>query len=271
MLIVIHLFISYYEEKIEIRKKELLFCLSKNIENPYIDKITIINEGGNIPDYIKTDKKVEIINANRPTYNDFFEIINKTTNDDNINIIANTDIFFDNTLKLLNHTNLRNKCFALTRWEWQPNKTSTINLRRYDSQDVWIFKGKIKAIDGIFLLGVLACDSRIAYEIKKSGYKLTNPSLSVKTYHNHSSNLRNYNFNEIIQKPHIPVRIENINNIFINSFNFIFFRRKYAPFIFNLKSHYKYTLYWKNQYIVDFKKWIKSKKIYTVYKRINRN
>ena len=88
----VNLYTSFYQDKDAKRQKELLYCLNKNIENPLIDNIFLIVEGEvKLP---KSDKLV-IVNANRPTYRNFFDLVNDTvTSVNDISIIANTDIYF---------------------------------------------------------------------------------------------------------------------------------------------------------------------------------
>lgn len=182
------LFINWYEEKNPKRAKELFTCLQKNIANTEIDFIvnissTPINQKGVIDAPYK----------DRLTFSDFFHCINKTIKEDDISIIANLDIFFDDTL-LLAKAIKKNQCYALSRWEINPDGSRGEKQiqTRGDSQDVWIFKGHIKGIEGDFPLGKLGCDNRIAYEIKEAGYEVLNPSRTIKPWHLHNSGVRNY-------------------------------------------------------------------------------
>jgi hypothetical protein len=62
-----------------------------------------------------------------------------------------------------------------------------------DSQDVWIFNGPVeKGVDANFLLGHPGCDNALAYKLEFSGYEVLNPSLTLKTYHQHLVMVRNY-------------------------------------------------------------------------------
>jgi hypothetical protein len=47
-------------------------------------------------------------------------------------------------------------------------------------------------------MGVAGCDNRLAYELEQAGFIVINPSLSIKTYHLHLTNIRN-NINEVGQ------------------------------------------------------------------------
>jgi len=172
----LNLFTGWYSST---RDFENELCLINNILNPLINKIYLLSEDSK--PFPKNEKVVGIITDKKPTYNIFFEIINQLDSD--ISIISNSDIYFDETLKHV--FNLQeNECYALTRWDVLEDNTIEL-FDRKDSQDVWIFKNKIKDIDGDFNLGIWGCDNRIAYEIQKAGYIILNPSLSIKSFHIH--------------------------------------------------------------------------------------
>lgn len=181
-----NLFYNYYKSENIDRQKELDFCLQKNINNNLINKI-----------YIFSSKKVEnvsnkcqIINFERPTFLDLFKFINTVTNNDDINIIINSDIYLDETLNLIK--NINNKILCLTRYDvLSNNKIQFFNSTC--SQDTWIFKGKIKEInEANFTQGIAGCDNVIAHLFEKHGYEVINPSLTIKTYHLHNSDCRTY-------------------------------------------------------------------------------
>ena len=173
-----NLFINYFVDKNKERQKEYDSTLLLNIQNRYIDNIYLIVEN---KDRVKYKRKITYIEVNkRPTFQDFFNIINRITKDNEINIIANSDIYFNETLDYVNL--YKNECLALTRNDL---------IGSPESQDVWIFKGKIKKINSNIKLGVWGCDNAIAYEIKKAGYDIYNPSLSISCFHNHKSQFKN--------------------------------------------------------------------------------
>lgn len=165
-----NLFISWFKSE---RESEYLTCLQKNAE--IFDRIFILNETDKQP-YSHHECKILNLPVNgRPTFRTFFNAINHITKDGEINVIANSDIWFENIIgpKV-------NECYALTRHE------PTFFLNRSDSQDSWLFTGIIKIpyyCD--FALGYPGCDNRIAYELKMAGYMVLNPSLSIKTHHVH--------------------------------------------------------------------------------------
>lgn len=164
----IHIYIGVYRDANQTRNAELQECLWQNQNNPFVNKVIEVKE--------------------RPTYQDLFNLFSE----DAINIIVNSDIFFDKTLGLVKGIK-PNQCYALSRWDWNGNGTAKMH-NRIDSQDAWVFRGKVKKpMFADFYLGIPGCDNRIAYEIKKAGYLVLNPSKSIHALHYHSSAIRHYN------------------------------------------------------------------------------
>ena len=200
----INLWISRYKIEEELKLEEMVTCLEKNIINAYIDNIYILDE---CDDKLPKNKKIKrFVVVNRPTYNDFFKFINRFTPND-INIIANSDIYFDNTIGYCKFIN-DNDCFALSRYE-----ETIIHDDPKVSQDVWIFKNKIRDVDGNFNLGHFGCDNKIAYEIKKAGYDILNPCLDIKSHHVHKSSRTWQDTQQQLPQPHLYVEE---SHIFIN-------------------------------------------------------
>jgi hypothetical protein len=167
----INLFVNYYEEQKAERRKEFDLCMRRNSSNPIINFIPLES-------------------PNRIKYSEFFKTINSYTTDVDINIISNLDIYLDETISLVQNMN-HNEAFALGRWDI--NKQGTVQFHeRVDSQDTWVFKGTIRNINGDFCLGYVGCDNRIAHEMCVAGYKVSNPSRTIKAFHVHGSGIRNY-------------------------------------------------------------------------------
>jgi len=187
-----NLFINLYKTHNHIRQKEIDYCLQKNMDNPLID-VYVMNEGVALPSHIN-----QRFVTKRPTYNDMFEWANEVGG---ISIIANNDIYFDESIALAESI-LDGECYALTRYNVEAGLESKIG----GSQDVWIFKDEIK-VDAPFNMGVLGCDNRVAYEIDKAGYFVTNPAKDIITYHHHQSNHRTYSKENKIPPPYkiIPI------------------------------------------------------------------
>jgi hypothetical protein len=180
----IQLYTTYYNEKKEARQLELLTCLENNLNNTAVTSVTVFNEGGDLSQFAL--RKLTVVNiTQRPTYQDFINYINTHTGEEDIHIIANTDIYFDKHIGVLQHLNLKNTCLALSRWDTTETKKPKL-YNHNDSQDVWIFKGTIHHdLFADFPLGVPRCDNRLMYELKKAGYSMLNPAFSIKSYHIH--------------------------------------------------------------------------------------
>src|ERR1700743_100334 len=141
----INLFINYYQDKNPIRQKEIDFCLLKNLNNNLINTIIINSQ-------------------DRLTFKFFFDRINKVTTDNDINMVCNSDIFFDESIGLAEKIST-DQCFALSRWDMLSDG-SVKHYFRPDSQDTWIFRGKIKQnVFSDFNLGYRGCDNRLAHEL----------------------------------------------------------------------------------------------------------
>jgi len=104
----INLFTSYYKDKNEDRQKEIDFCLEQNINNVFIDRFYVLSETESIP---YNNDKVKIINHKRPTFKDFFKVVNNVTDSEDFNILTNSDIFLDDTLSIIKNIMNKNMLF----------------------------------------------------------------------------------------------------------------------------------------------------------------
>jgi len=189
-----NLFQSWFISPNEERNLEFEFCLKKNLENPIIDKIFLFTQLEDIP--IEHEKIQRIDFNGRPLYQDFFKFINELRDHGAFSIIANLDIYFDETLELIKFSDVRT-VLALTRYD-VINHLENRFFSRSDSQDSWIFFGPIKAnIKSNFPLGIRGCDNRIAAELMRAGYRVLNPSLSIRSFHLHRSGFRSPDYKAI--------------------------------------------------------------------------
>lgn len=195
-----HLYINFYTDNNYFRNQELCVCLVANLFNKEISKTHIFIAKKDIKPFKELTKQIPsekyelLIKETRPSYNDFFKETEKNPN--SINIIANTDIILcENSLQKLKKFNWENKVLALSRWDLL-DKSLDISSARFhnhaDSQDTWIKKGSFPQIEEAdFCLGTAGCDNKIAFLLGKQ-FKVINPSIDIKTYHLHLSNIRNY-------------------------------------------------------------------------------
>lgn len=169
---------EYVSEDFE-RNQELKYCVARNKESGLFNEIILLKH--------------------QPTFNELFEITKRFPND--INVIANTDIFFDETIKQARAI-FEREAYALTRWDYKGGNQFEF-FNRPDSQDVWVIKGAVKnELKADFKMGVAGCDNRLAYELKQAGYIVRNPSLTIRCYHYHLSGKHTYNPNVKVPEPY---------------------------------------------------------------------
>ncbi len=200
---------TYYTSSNEDRNIELQKCLINNLNNDYISKIYLLNNEifdlSFLSKHNKYDftKKIEqIIISNNPKYilsfKDAIHFINVNLIN-NICILSNSDIYFDNTLSYIKKNDMNNKLYALLRYDEDENGNKTLfseyNEPRKDSQDSWIFKSPLKInLDKIdFSFGTLGCDNIFARHVYDNRIIITNPSYDIVTTHLHNTNYRTYN------------------------------------------------------------------------------
>ena len=212
-----HLIIEYHVPDNEDRHEEYLTCLRENLKNPFIDQVHIFLESNRkrppIDDpkivYIKANRKSfeEQKEANisdhdkgylkkkekgRASYADYFKYARENLHGESC-IIANGDIFFDETLKVIEGVDLGNTLICLSRWDIKEDKEALFN--RPDSQDSWIFTSPInKKVEeeAVFFLGRIGCDNKLAWIAHAAGMKLTNPARQIITKHLHMVDYRTY-------------------------------------------------------------------------------
>lgn len=205
---------TLYNEKNKDRISEYEYVLNKNLNTPSIKKIIIFFEGYNEYSFInkileKNSEFLEIIPiSSRPSFSSLFNYANENFRMEKI-IIANADIYFDETLELLTNAYLADSFISLNRYDKLPDRTVMfenglkIKGDLYSlSADAWIFSSPIEAkISEEFLLGTSACE-KFLNEILKYNIKLKNPAFDIKAYHVHNSNIRNYKSED--QYPNYP-------------------------------------------------------------------
>lgn len=192
---------TLYPEKNAERRLEYERCLTNNLNNNYITQIRILDEGCGW--HFDSPKVITRPIQRRPTYNDFFNWINEDRVDNHVYIIANSDICVDSSIRILEYFNWSEQlCLAVSRWDMLENGQSEL-FERGDSQDAWIFKGKIDRVQGNFPLGVYDCDNKIAWELEQAGYRVINPCYAVRTYHHHQCGYRSY---EVTTPPDYGIR-----------------------------------------------------------------
>jgi hypothetical protein len=207
----IHLFLQFYVDANPERQFEIVKCLHKNIQNPYITKIHLLNER------IYKNKEIgctskKLIQTNigcRLKYSDIFQYVA----DNNIRgyiVISNSDILFDSTLEnlLYSDIHIQKKMYAQLRYEYNSidPAQSRIYGPRFDSQDVWIVHTNFELCPKqrkmfSFPMGKPGCDNKLIYLFRILGFEVLNDPAFIKTYHYHTSGQRNYTQKDTISLP----------------------------------------------------------------------
>ncbi len=216
----IFIIIQFYVDKNVARHKEIITCLHKNIQllqsDSSANRIILLNERVYSPKELgfKTavPELIEQVNIGKRMH--YKHAIDFAANLDHpaYVVVANSDIFFDETLFLLRKSDIGRtpdstlkKCMAQLRYEYTPGANKhKIFGPRYDSQDAWIFHTNhlppTKFLN--FGLGVPGCDNKIAYLLNCSGFDIINHPEAIKTYHYHTSEIRNYTRKDAIPEPY---------------------------------------------------------------------
>ena len=200
----LRLFTTLYPEKDSLRRAEYAECLMRNLGCAEIDEVCLLVEGDRVelPESPKIRvRKIET----RPTYANFFQWIGEVAETEDVSVVANTDIWFDGQLALFRNWKLPDRtAIALSRWNLMASGRALL-YDHNDSQDAWIFRGKVGSVVSSFPVGVPRCDNRIAAELQASGYCVMNPAFSLKSYHLHSGPIRIYDAeapNQLIPPPY---------------------------------------------------------------------
>jgi hypothetical protein len=200
------------------RHKEIQYCLAMNVLNPNINYIYLLTEyEKEYTPYtaeqlgITSEKIIQIPLPHRLKYSDVFHLV------ENINcagyvIIANADIFFDETLQQVLQSNMNEQPLVACqlRYEYDGHMANTkIFGPRADSQDAWIYHSSWnsrlyhnkKVFD--FQLGQAGCDNHLSYLFKICGFELINDPEKVHVFHYHKTQIRDYNQKDAIKPPYL--------------------------------------------------------------------
>ncbi len=202
---------QYYIPSRAKRAREVAHCLKKNVECDFIDKIVLLNEEdlmSKLP--VQSAKITQAIIGHRLTYADVLGWIQTNVPENVLVVFANSDIYLDDSWRILWSVNMENKFLSLLRYDMAENgteETAKLFGPRPDSQDTWVVlsdsvkktKLDMKALD--FSFGRAGCDNAINVEMLRSKFLIANPALSLKTYHVHASEIRTYDPKDIVDKP----------------------------------------------------------------------
>lgn len=195
--------VLYNETNLQ-RIQEYKTCLQNNLEHPSIDHIHVFydtsrDDGNNyLLEYLKQQKITISLIQGRPSFIYCFRFANDIFPNRKV-MLSNADIFFNNTLEILENYNLSGKFLAITRKEVAADgslsymRSKAYVGRREGSQDVWIFNTPIPVFkrDDI-KLGTLHCEGEVAFQMMQLGLQVINPFFSIDCLHLHLSGIRHY-------------------------------------------------------------------------------
>ncbi len=197
---------GFYLDSSAARVAEFAECVRRNSANPSIDQISVFLEDPISPADAKArfdalaHRKVELIPyGRRLTFAHLLEHANRRLAGAVV-ILANADIYFDESLELLEDHSLTGRCLCLSRWD-EAADGGLILVDRPDSQDAWVLAAPTPPIQCDFCLGKPGCDNRFAFEAERAGLEVSNPSRSVRARHLHQSAVRRYTTAERVTGP----------------------------------------------------------------------
>lgn len=205
------LLVGFYRDPNSARMRELISCLERNGSNDLFDTVYVFIEEKRprFPQLLRDfpalgQPKIRLIDrGRRVSYRDMFAHANRELSGRRI-VVANADIYFDQTLALLVEVDLRNKFLCLSRWDVRADGSSQLFDHTF-SQDAWIFLSPICAFNSDFYMGLPGCDNRIAWEAQQAGFTVSNPSRTIRAYHLHMSGVRNYKSSQEVRGDRLGV------------------------------------------------------------------
>jgi len=222
----IYLVSQFFIHKDRSRHAEILHCLKENVRLGAFTRIFLVNER------IYTAAEMQLSAADmacvtqvvydggaRMTYAHVCRLVAEHGLGGYV-VIANSDIFFDKTVLQVRRSclSVQRSLYALLRFEYNHERRQQQRLGfcklfgpRPDSQDTWIYHTNyapsadlVTAID--FMLGKPGCDNALVYAFYTAGYMIYNEPYNVKTYHYHTTQIRNYTRADVVPSPYIRVQ-----------------------------------------------------------------
>jgi len=205
---------QYFQHPLARRNREIKECLLRNIQNPFIDEIHLLNEKS-FPEWLVHPKIHELIIEKRLDYSAVFQHIKDRIPSNTIVAFSNSDIYLDSTLRHLYSISMKGRFLSLLRWD-DPNmpqiqeesekKPAKIFGPRPDSQDTWIVLSDDVRFDPMLedfqiQFGKAGCDNALNVAMLRQRFLICNPAYTIKTYHIHLSAVRDYNPQDIVDKP----------------------------------------------------------------------
>ena len=200
MHIVSTFYISKYSSDLDVsRSKELEECLTKNLENPDVDKIHLFLDDDDALNRLNeisgfSEKIVVACIGIKPKYDDFFRYIIDNLHGQ-ICMITNADIYlYECEYRLIESVKTEKICYSLSRHEHDLSHPQIDQY--YGSHDCYIFNSlfideKIINAHTNFHQNCPGIESQIVKNFCDHGFKVYNPCKQIKIVHLHKTQLRN--------------------------------------------------------------------------------
>lgn len=202
----LRLLTTLYPVRNPARMAELAYCIRANLQNPFIEDVTILVERADEVmaradcAWLQHEPRIHLVSIDqRTSYADYFVYANERMAGQMV-LICNTDICYDDTLRYVERftfpMNPSSFMLAVTRHNYDP-VSGKADLQGWEvggncgSQDTWIFKAPIRKFNWNITVGIIGCDSLLAQRAQESGIALANPALSIVTRHVHTVGERN--------------------------------------------------------------------------------
>lgn len=187
-----NLFIEYFYFKHEERNREVFDTIEKNSKLNCIENIFAISDENtlnHLKNHLlnKQHKVTFVTHPERCSFQYLFDLSNNYKPLDGISCVANNDIVFTEDFLKLKDKMSDNDFYCISRYEY--NRSFSRGVAKW-SQDSWCWKNKCRMKNCNFYFGVPGNDNTIPYHAQEAGYIVKNPSLSFKSYHNHTCNIR---------------------------------------------------------------------------------
>lgn len=183
----VHYITSWYTDPDARRHAEQSRALATQVADPFVATHVALSMDEGCP-------VGHVLLRSRPTFADLMAWGRR--NAGAVNLILNTDCHLDPACTPLLETVAPGEIWCLSRQD-NLNKTS---------QDAWAWRGQLPPEVGQgYCPGTLGCDNRLAYQAAASGWRVLNPSLSVRVIHLHSSGVRRWKCHERLPRPYLFV------------------------------------------------------------------
>ena len=180
---------AYHHDPDVARREELLECLRRNLANPAASEVHVLLEDGVEPE-VESPKLRLVPHGRRVTYGDLFAYANERLAGRRV-VVANADIYFDESLARLGGCDLDGRLLCVSRWDVEADRSARL-FEHAESQDAWIFDAPIREFPCDFHLGLPGCENRLAWEAAQAGLDVSNPARALRAYHLHLSGIRRY-------------------------------------------------------------------------------